>query len=65
MPAGTATFSVAPRATYSPAAKAWHLVVAIPGPGTVSAVQPVPTIGSAYREVGHGKAARPGPPHDA
>lgn len=47
-PARTATFTVAPRATYSPAAKAWRLVVRIPGPGTVSAVQPVPTVGTAY-----------------
>ena len=54
MPAATATFSVAPRATYSPAAKAWHLVVTIPGPGTVSAVQPVPTI-TAYAKAATAK----------
>lgn len=47
-PARTATFTVDPRAIYSPAAKAWRLVVRIPGPGTVSAAQPVPTIGTGY-----------------
>jgi hypothetical protein len=55
VPAGTAIFSVAPRATYSPAAKAWHLVVAIPGPGTVSAVQPVPTVGTGYAKAATAK----------
>jgi hypothetical protein len=45
-PRPTIAFKVAHLATYSAAAHAWHLVVTIPAPGTVSARQPVPTIGT-------------------
>ena len=41
------TFTVDRHATYDRSLKAWHLPVAIPGPGTVSAIEPEPTIGTA------------------
>jgi hypothetical protein len=40
-------FTVNPHPVYSAAAKRWHLVVAIPGAGMVSAQQPEPTVGTA------------------
>ena len=46
-PAVSSTFTVDRHATYDRALKAWHLPVAIPGPGTVSAIEPEPTIGTA------------------
>ncbi|HEY4348952.1 MAG TPA: hypothetical protein VGM80_15350 [Gaiellaceae bacterium] len=45
-PARTATLSVNRHVTYSPSARGWRLVVAIAAAGTVSAVQPEPTIGT-------------------
>ncbi len=49
--AGTApkssNFTIDPHVVYSAAAKRWHLVVAIPGAGMVSAAQPEPTVGTA------------------
>jgi hypothetical protein len=42
----TAVFSVGKRVTYTAAAHAWRLAVAIPGAGTVSAKQLEPTIGT-------------------
>jgi hypothetical protein len=44
---GSAVFSVAHAASYNPAARIWQLVVAIGGPGTVSAKEPEPTISTA------------------
>ena len=46
-PAVSSTFTVGRDATYDRALQAWHLSVAIPGPGTVSAIEPEPTIGTA------------------
>jgi hypothetical protein len=40
-PKGIVSFTVASRATYSPAAHGWHLVVTIPVAGSVSAKQPL------------------------
>jgi hypothetical protein len=40
-PAKSVSFTVASHAAYSPAARGWHLAVAIPAPGTVSAKQPL------------------------
>ncbi len=45
--AAHAVFSVSHGATYSPAAHAWHLVVAVGGAGAVSAKEAEPTISTA------------------
>ena len=44
---GSAVFSVAHAASYSPAARTWHLVVAVGGAGTVSAKEAEPTVSTA------------------
>ncbi len=41
------SFTVNAHPVYSAAAKRWHLIVAIPGAGTVSAKEPEPTVGTA------------------
>jgi hypothetical protein len=46
-PVVSSAFTIDRRATYDRALNAWHLPVAIPGPGTVSAIEPEPTIGTA------------------
>lgn len=40
-------FTVDRHPTYDAAGHVWHLAVTIPGPGTVSAIQPEPSIGTA------------------